>query len=70
MICFLFRFRTDEGDYYQVTADVSYRGNISQTTITNILRPILANLPPQFNATLDSTSLTDPEDVQPINGKK
>jgi hypothetical protein len=53
-----------------VTADVSYRGNISQTTITNILRPILANLPPQFNATLDSTSLTDPEDVQPINGKK
>ena len=67
---FLFRFRTDGGNYYQVTADLSYKGNISQTDVTNIIRPILENLPPQFQATLDSSSLTDTDQVQPLSRKK
>jgi hypothetical protein len=68
--CFLFRFRTDEGNFFQITADASYPGNISQTTIENIIRPILANLPPQFHMVLDNSSLTSPDDVQPLSRKK
>ncbi|UJR30132.1 hypothetical protein I4U23_017673 [Adineta vaga] len=60
-------FRGDDGNYIQVTADASYAGNISQTQINNILRPILANLPPQFNLVFDNTSLTDIDDVQPLS---
>lgn len=66
----LFRFRTDQGNFYQVTADLSYAGNISQTDIQNTLLPILGNLPPQFNATLDPSALTDIDDIQPLNRKK
>lgn len=53
-----------------MTADTSYAGNISQTEINNILRPILANLPPTFGLIFDNTSLTDIDDVQPLSRKK
>lgn len=64
---FDFRFRTPEGNYIQVTADISYPGNISTTTISNILKPILGNLPPQFNATFYNDTRLDPDEIQPLN---
>ncbi|CAF1111478.1 unnamed protein product, partial [Adineta ricciae] len=60
-------FRTDQGNYIQITADSSYPGNITQVQIDNILRPILASLPPQFGLILDNASLTDPDDIQPMS---
>ncbi|CAF0850468.1 unnamed protein product [Adineta steineri] len=60
-------FRTDEGNFYQVSADLSYKGNISQTDIARIIRPILANLPPEFHSIFDNGSLTDIDDVQPLS---
>ena len=65
-----FRFRTATGNYYQITADLSYLGNISVTQISSIIAPILSNLPPQFNATFIDNGLLDADEIQPLNGKK
>jgi hypothetical protein len=72
IFCFIlfFRFRTAEGNYYQISADFSYPGNISQTDVSRILVPILSNLPPQFNATFVNDSRLEPDEIQPLNRKK
>ncbi|CAM4752695.1 unnamed protein product [Rotaria magnacalcarata] len=59
-------FRRSNGNYYQITADTSYPGNISQTDIANIVAPILSNLPPQFNATYINNGLLNPDSIQSI----
>jgi hypothetical protein len=64
-----FRFRTANGNYYQITADLSFPGNISVTDISSIITPILSNLPPQFNATYVDNGLLDADEIQPLNGK-
>ncbi|CAF4549618.1 unnamed protein product [Rotaria sp. Silwood1] len=60
-------FRTTNGNYYQISADLSYPGNISQTDVANIITPILTSLPPQFNATYIDNGLLEPEEIQPLN---
>jgi hypothetical protein len=64
---FYFRVRLPDGNYYILTADLSYPGNISETNIENIITPILTNLPPQFNATFYNQI---PITYQPLNRKK
>lgn len=64
-----FRYRTEEGNFYQITADMSFPGNISANQISDIITPILSNLPPQFNATYDNRSSLVGDDIQPLNRK-
>ena len=61
------RFRQPTGNAYQVTADVSFPGNITSAQISAILTPILTNLPPQFNVTYVDTGSLDPDEIQQIN---
>ena len=48
---------------------MSYPGNVSADQISNIITPILSNLPPEFNATYDSRSSLTGDDIQPLNRK-
>ena len=66
----LFRIRSPTlGNLYQITADLSYKGNITVDQISNIIEPILSNLPPQFNATFVDNGLLDSDGIQPLNRK-
>ena len=69
MVFSIRRFRNPTGNFYQISADLSYPGNISQTVISTALGSIFSTLPPQFNATYINTGLLDPEEIQPINRK-
>ncbi|CAF1192688.1 unnamed protein product [Adineta ricciae] len=60
-------FSTYTGNFIQITADMSFAGNITQRQIYDIIQPILANLPPYFNLVYDNTSLTDISDFLPLN---
>ncbi|CAF3707629.1 unnamed protein product [Rotaria sordida] len=60
-------FRNPTGNYYQISADLSFPGNISQTEIADILTPILTDLPPEFNATYIDNGLLEPDSIQPLN---
>ncbi len=64
-----YRFRTANGNFYQISADLSYPGNISATDVANIITPILTNLPPQFNATYVDNGLLTSDNIQPLNRK-
>ena len=67
---FRFRRQTAAGNIYQITADISYRGNISDVDISNTIKPILSNLPPQFGAIYSERGLLEPSELTPLNRKK
>ncbi|UJR32550.1 hypothetical protein I4U23_020012 [Adineta vaga] len=60
-------YRSYGENFVQMTADMSFQGNISRTVVMNLIRPILAYLPAQFNLKFDSSSLVDIDDIQPLN---
>ena len=66
---FSIRLRQPFGNFYQVTADVSYSGNITSAQIISILTPILTNPPPQFNITYVDNGSLDPEEILSLNRK-
>ena len=66
---FSIRYRPAAGNFYLVTADVSYPGNITSAQILSILTPILTNPPPQFNITYVDNGSLDPDEILSLNRK-